>query len=273
MHKVLIASPIREKKEILTYYLDSLIKNAEVCDEICQCGFYFIDDNLDEESSEILREYKCRYEKSFKEFEIEKITFETDGEADREECWNSNKIMKMTKLRDHIVEHLLNENYDYLLMVDSDLILSENALSELLEAKKDIVSPVHWTNINNGYHPNVWLYDFWDFAYRNYVGEYLSKAENLKRMTQFFKKIKLKGLIKVGGACGCTLTRAECFRNGLKYAYFGNTSVLSEDYYFCTRASVLGYEIYADSEVDSFHIFDDAKLEEYRKLQRERDAS
>lgn len=270
MKKVLIAAPIREKEEILKYYLDALIENVVHCMDICECGFYFIDDNLDKESTQILEEYKDKYGDSFIEFIVEKSMIEYNVSEDKEECWNWYKILKMSKLRDRIIQFSIENEYDYLFTVDSDLILSGDALMNLLEMKKDIVTPVHWTNIKSGYHPNVWLYDFWDFAYRNYVGEYLTKAENLKRMTEFFSKLRQKGIYKVGGACGCTLTRMECFRNGLRYSYFDNTSVLSEDYYFCTRASILGYEIYANSEIDSFHIFDMNKLDEFRELMKKK---
>lgn len=262
--KVLISSPIREKEAVLRCYLDALIQNKKSCSELCNVGFYFIDDNIDEKSSAILSEYRFRLESECVEFTIEKVMERSSSQDDLAEEWNSVKILKMSQLRDQIIEHTLENGYDYLLMADSDLMLGEDTLYKLILMDKDIVTPLHWTYINNGVHPNVWLYDFWDFAYRKYVGEHLSRAKQLMRMGEFFELLRKPGVYKVGGLCGCALIKAECLRKGLRYRGYSNTSVLSEDYYFCTRASVLDMEMYVNTSVNCFHVFREEMLQEYQ---------
>ncbi len=264
--KILISSPIREKAAVLKCYLDALIQNKNNCSELCEVGFYFIDDNIEDKSSAALYEYKSRLESECIEFTIERVLEEISNQDDRAEEWNSVKILKMSCLRDQIINYTLGKGYDYLLMVDSDLMLGEDTLCELILTDKEIATPLHWTYINNGLYPNVWLYDFWDFAYRKYVGEHISRAKQLMRMEEFFKMLRKPGVYKVGGLCGCSLIKAECLRNGLRYRVCSNTSVLSEDYYFCTRASVLEMEMYVNTKVDCFHVYKEEMLQEYKSL-------
>ena len=86
------------------------------------------------------------------------------------------------------------------------------------------------------------------------------------RMEEFFKMLRQPGVYKVGGLCGCSLIKTECLRKGLRYQIYSNTSILSEDFYFCTRASVLGMEMYVNTETECFHIYKEEMLPEYEKL-------
>ena len=264
--KLLISSPIRETEAVLRCYLEALIHNKNNCSELCDVGFYFIDDNINDKSSAVIYEYKSRLESECVEFTIDNVIEKSSNQDDLAEEWNSVKILKMSRLRDRIINYTLDNGYDYLLMVDSDLMLGEDTLHKLIIMDKAIVTPLHWTDINNGIHPNVWLYDFWDFAYRKYVGEHLSRAKQLMRMEEFFKMLRKPGVYKVGGLCGCSLTKVECLRKGLRYRVYSNTSVLSEDYYFCTRASVLELEMYVNTKVNCFHMFKEEMLQEYKNL-------
>ena len=145
------------------------------------------------------------------------------------------------KARCAIAKEALEYNFDYVLMVDSDIILPSNALCSLLSRDVDICLgfyPRKNTVTGQSEVFKLGQHDFVD------VYHYSEIPEN--------ECFEVKG-----GGLGCALIRADIFGT-LPYPYFryvvyNNDSCLSEDNYFCSIAYTAGYKIYADSAVRCGH--------------------
>lgn len=156
------------------------------------------------------------------------------------------------KARNVICQEALDYKFDWLLMVDSDMVLPNHTLASLLSHNLPIVFgwyPRRCTSIKNLTLQQTELFrpgmrDFTD-------------ANNIK-----ISEIPSTGLTEIkGGGMGCSLIKCSILedlkdQNGLwfKYVQYDKNSVLSEDNYFCSKATAAGYKIFADNSVRCGHI-------------------
>lgn len=156
------------------------------------------------------------------------------------------------KGRNVICQEALDYNFDWLLMVDSDMVLPNHTLVSLLSHNQPIVFgwyPRRCTSMKNISLQQTELFrpgmrDFTD-------------ANNIK-----INEIPATGLTEIkGGGMGCALIKCSILQDlkdqsGLwfKYVQYSQNSVLSEDNYFCCRATEAGYKIFADNSVRCGHI-------------------
>jgi len=142
--------------------------------------------------------------------------------------------------RNLIVEHALEIGYDYIMWIDSDMILPKNTLTTLISHDKDIVSGV--------------------YAYK-LIGAENAVAKRFKDKTKdIYEDIPLKEiteskrLIEVDGVgFGCVLTKVDVFRH-IKKPWFRYTPNMGEDIYFCRKAQKVGYQVYLDTSILCGHI-------------------
>ena len=142
--------------------------------------------------------------------------------------------------RNLIAKYALDEGYDYILWVDSDMTLPKDALTKLMSHDKDIVSEV---------------YTYKQLGGTNAVAKRFIPTEN-----DVYEDIPLeeiqshKGIMEVDGVgFGCVLTKTEIF-NHIKDPWFVLTHGMGEDIDFCRKAQNAGYKIYLDTEVLAGHI-------------------
>lgn len=156
------------------------------------------------------------------------------------------------KARNVICQEALDYSFDYVLMVDSDMVLPSHTLTSLLSHNKPIIFgwyPRRCTHIQNLALQQTELFlpgkkDFTD-------------ANNIK-----IPDLPKEGLIEIkGGGMGCALIDCSILNDlrdnrGLwfQYVQYDGKSVLSEDNYFCCKATEKGYKIYADASVRCGHI-------------------
>lgn len=142
--------------------------------------------------------------------------------------------------RNKIARQCVSNQFDAVLMVDSDIVLPKNTLELLIEGNTPIV-----------------------------LGTYPRKNEPeiaeifLPGTNDFTKRISYddmpNGRFKAkGGGMGCAFVRRECFEK-LSYPWFDyveypNGQLLSEDNYFCNIAAKRGLKIEADGRVRCGHI-------------------
>lgn len=257
--KVMIISPIRQNPEVLGLFLKSLSALAIQYRNQIEIAYYFADDNVERQSTALL----YSFQKTMVQAPYQCDVFIARSESEHTDCvhdWTPQKILKMVHLRNGMIQAVRPMQWDFLLTIDSDIILHPDSLPEMLLEQKSIISPLHWTNIRKGYHPNVWLYDIWDFAYREYFGEHVSRVKKIYRMNLFFEKLAVPGVYQVGGACGCCCISRDCIEKGLDYSVIPSTTIISEDYNFCLRASVLGLDIYVDTRHPAFHLYEPEQM-------------
>ena len=148
------------------------------------------------------------------------------------------------KARNEIAKEAVKYGFDYVLMVDSDIILPSNTLQCLLENPVDICLGVYpRKNTTTG------QTEIFKLGYKNFTDE-----NNLN-----ISEIVDPGRMDIkGGGLGCALIRVSIFKALPKpwfyYMIYPNGDVLSEDNYFCDRASSKGFKIQVDTRVRCGHL-------------------
>lgn len=256
--RVLIGSPIRQKPAILKEFLQSL---EELDHQTFQADYFFIDDNTDPESVNILYEFS---QKQTTQCFIAKISQKaTDLYICNEKThyWNDNIIWKVAAFKDEIIKFTLEYNYDYLFLVDSDLVLHPKTIDHLISTNKEIVSNIFWTQWQPEIIklPQVWYYD----EYKQYSlapGEQLAADEINKRQTDFLRLMATPGTYEVGGLGACTLLSKSALTKGANFKKIKNITFWGEDRHFCVRAAALGIDLFVDTHYPSYHIYRESHL-------------
>lgn len=152
------------------------------------------------------------------------------------------------------------DDYDYILMVDNDVIIPQNTLKLFLDHSVDICLGAYphrdSDNIYRGRTCVCMLNDKDGNRYFNYPldSEYESK-ELIELEDQGANKIRIHG-----GGMGCAFIKTSIFKR-LDYPWYDwvnyaddNRGMLSEDLYFCERCKTKGIPIYTDVRIRCKHI-------------------
>ena len=153
--------------------------------------------------------------------------------------------------RNRIAAKALADGFDWLLMVDADVILPEDALANLLEHDADVC--MGWYLNRHGNEQRTCLYGIgrgWSYYEADDLRE---KREN----GAYTLRVK-------GGGMGCCLIRTDVF-DVLKFPWFvwsdvrfdrstGKVESCGEDIDFCGKCEQAGIPIYADTRVECEHL-------------------
>lgn len=255
--KVLIGSPIRQKPLILKEFLQSL---DELDKKDLMVSYYFIDDNLQEEPSRILSEFSQNHQGLTY---IMKTSSKNDGYQANETThyWGDDVIWKIAAFKDTILEYARHNDFDYVFLIDSDIVLYPQTLAKLIEDQKDIVSEIFWTSWTPGTMklPQVWLYDMYT-QYQIAPKETISNDEGLKRFYDFINMLRQPGIFEVGGLGACTLISKNAIQAGVNFKKIKNITFWGEDRHFCIRASALGFSLFVDTHYPAYHIYRETDL-------------
>jgi GT2 family glycosyltransferase len=133
-------------------------------------------------------------------------------------------------------------DYDYLLFIDSDMVVPMDLLTRLLAADKDIVTALAFKR-TKPFLPCIF------------------KTLGVKEGDLYLDYPK--GLIEIAG-CGmaCCLIKKEVFEKVPK-PWFMPTPELGEDLAFCKRATDAGFKIYCDTTLICGHYSNDIITEEH----------
>ena len=133
---------------------------------------------------------------------------------------------------------------EYLMFVDSDVILPEDALVNMLQGDADIVLGIYPRKNTTTGQTEVFLPSEKDFTDENNL--------NLANLGSYGNRFEIKG-----GGLGCALIKLDLFKRMqypyFKYVEYDDGSVLSEDNYFCWQAAQIGAKIECDQRVRCFH--------------------
>ncbi|WP_068618310.1 glycosyltransferase family 2 protein [Paenibacillus tuaregi] len=254
--RVLVASPIYQKPEVLQPFLESLsrLEQSET-----ECSFLFVDDNKDIQSSRLLQEFQTAHLKVTLISSRSEADYVTD---DRTHYWNEDLIWHVANIKNMILHYALEQGFDYVFLVDSDLLLYPQTLDHLVSLGKDIVSEVFWTKWQPeaGEQPQVWLSDEYT-QWRQVRGEQLSEEEKLRRYHEFIEQMRTPGVYEVGGLGACTLISRKALLTGVNFKQIPNLSYWGEDRHFCIRAAALGLQLYVDTHYPAYHIYRSSDLE------------
>lgn len=162
--------------------------------------------------------------------------------------------------RNHIAQMALDEKTDYVLMVDNDVVLPEDAILNLLDDPKDVCLGYYahrdTDNIYRGRTCVCKLLMPDGQKYYNYPLESEYTAQELK-------DLKSSGKYKVqihGGGMGCALIKTSVFKR-IQYPWYdwvnyggNNRGMLSEDLFFCEQCKKIKVPIYTDTRVGCGHM-------------------
>lgn len=256
MNKVLIASPVCKKYDILKNFLETI--NQQNHNDFT-IDYFFIDDNQEEASSKALHDFaEMNRNTVLLKAEEKKFKYE-DGNNTHN--WNEYLVWRLAELKNFIIEYAKKENYDYLFFVDSDLILNPNTIQYLMSLNLDIVSEIFWTKWTPEQMelPQVWLYDHYELVPKQRL-EQLTNTEAQARFFSFINQLKKAGVYEVGGLGACTLISKNALNKGVSFSEIKNISFWGEDRHFCIRASALGIKLYVDTTYPALHIYRDEDL-------------
>lgn len=186
--KILCGGPISEDKDVYAAHIAALLNQGR---ELYYKGI----DNSPEPLSAPLgfADVQWRRETSLGEYKQGRIRF------------NRERLRKMGEWREEMRIAAVDGGYDYLFMVDSDLVLGPDTLQQLLDANKDYIAGLIWTDLRPGRRhqwPNCWRVD----DNKNHRGHVASLPEGLYRSDydeEFMAKLRSGGIYEVGltGAC------------------------------------------------------------------------
>ena len=251
MKKILIGSPVHQKPAILKEFLNSLTKlNNEGLD----LHFYFIDDNEEESSSLELEKFKNEYRNVRVEKNTEAMVYNVASHH-----WRNDVIKKVGKNKDKILKFAKENEFDFVFLADSDLVLHPLTLVHLASLEKEVVSEVFYTAwVENTFEmPQVWLYDEYGFA----DDKNLSEEATSQLFFEFVAMLKQPGVYPVGGLGACTMISKSALEKGILFEKIHNLTFWGEDRHFCIRAAALGIQLFASTSYPPLHIYRDSDLE------------
>lgn len=264
LRRILIGSPVCQKPEILKVFLESL---HNLSNEEFLIDYLFVDDNQDPCSSEMLGSFW----REGSAVTVFPASLPGDYRCDEDtHYWNNALMLRVGEWKNQIIRYAVREEYDFLFLADSDLVLVSGLLEHLAGACKDVISEIFWTNWHPGQplEPNVWLFDEYDLARRS-PGEEISKETVREREKAFLEQLKIPGVYEVGGLGACTLISRKALLKGVDFTYIPNLTIHGEDRFFCIRAAVLGIGLYVDTVYPAYHIYRPSYLKTVPQFKKE----
>ena len=162
--------------------------------------------------------------------------------TDNDHIWTKDNMEFVGSLRNRTIQYALANGYDYWFSIDTDLVLHPMTLKQLIEADRDIVSEIFWTN---GW-CNAWME---------------GQANGMQQTWQ------LPGLYRCGMTGACMLVKRRVLEAGVNYTYIKNirNTVKGEDRHFCVRAECAGFELWVDTHYPATHLYTERDYLEYKK--------
>jgi len=240
MKKILLFSSLKKPKEVINATITSWLELKT--DEKFSFDILVHDDNYDSNSSHLITSFAENSKLSIANFEVtKKDSYEGDHR------WNLEQIDRISEIKNKGIEYALANNYDFLFLVDADLVLHPKTLLSLLFAQKDFIFEIFWTQFygESYYKPNAW--DFHSWGYYN--------EETILQLSE-------PGIYRIGGGGACSLLSKEILEKGLNFNRIQSLKYNGEDRHFCSRAQALGYEIFVDTHYPAYHIFHVSQVEE-----------
>lgn len=257
--RVLIGSPVRQKPGILREYLDSLNRLEK---KGLRVDYYFVEGNTDPKSIEWMEGFAKEKGRQCLIFHEDKTKIEPENKCNEEtHYWQNSIIWKIARFKDQMIEYARDHGYDYLFLIDSDLVLHPQTLLHLIHQDKEIISEIFWTKWTPDLPPlpSVWLSDLYNL-YEIGPGETLPQEEIFKRQEKFLSKLREPGVYEIGELSACTLISKKALDKAISFGKIKNVTFWGEDRHFCIRAAALGIPLYVDTHYPAFHIYRESDL-------------
>lgn len=242
MEKVLVASPTYNGMD---YCFEEFIESIRA---------------IDYESFDILIMDNSRTKEFFR-----KISKVQGIKAVYDETREEKNILRLISSRNKIIEYAIEKGYDYILMMDSDVIPPSNILKKLLSNKKDICSGLCFSPFNiegeTKILPVAWKTleedTFEDLKKQGKIPEKYKSHLNLRRYLTKEEAESGKLLEVLIPSAGCMLLSRNVFKD-IRYKFLPKTememTIPTDEIYFLKKAREKGFKIYCDTSVVCRHL-------------------
>lgn len=172
------------------------------------------------------------------------------------------KMKKLVRSRNKILSYAIENNYDYVLMMDVDVIPPADIIQRLLSHDKDVVSGIYYNvfmvDRKKKICPVAWkcFSDKELEEIRTQVSsKHIASKENLRRHLTPDEANSGELQEVIIPSCGCMLLSRKAFGR-LKYGLLdvpeGFTT--TDDIYFCKKAREIGFKLYCDPSLQCEHL-------------------
>ncbi|NGX34272.1 MAG: hypothetical protein K1060chlam1_00623 [Candidatus Anoxychlamydiales bacterium] len=262
--RILVSSIAEQNPAILTEFLQSL---KDLKEENLLIDYFFIDDNNIEESSHLLKAFRNDIEANCLILSSQndiKYLFDNEKTLDK----NEKEKDKKSIFKDLMIQKANLENYDFLFLIDSDILLHPQAIHQLLKAKKDIISNVYQIKSSSDSKPHP-QYENIDKNKKFDQNFNFLNQETIKNNNDFLNIMKKPGVYEVDSLKGNILISKNALKKGVSFQKIKKLTILEEDYHFCLRATVLGLSLFIDSHFPALYIKNEKDLIKVKKLKND----
>lgn len=248
--KVLAGCVVRQEPQVFQTYLKLL--TLQIIPEAVQMDLAFIldckdDDVLNKKLEKLARGVKAKLlpPRSRPEGAIYAV-------GDRTHIWAPETFAHLAGEKHRLCSYAMENGYDYMWLVDSDLLLEPTTLRSLLCTYRSAVSAVFWTEWQAdqpaSLGPNVWLkHPYGQEGYGMLRGE-------------FWQDLADRKLLEVAGGGACFLMHRAVHDKGVHYspllaALPQEDMWRGEDRTFALRAERFHVKQFADAWPDIFHAY------------------
>lgn len=243
--RLLVGSPIRKSPDVLGAFLRSLAR--QLLPSPVTVDYAFVDDNLDPASSALLAAFGGTI------LPGDKTEGDFSDAAGPTHQWTPQSMSRVGVAKNRVIELALAQNYDYLWLVDCDLILGPTTFWSLYHTAAPVACAVFWTRWQNEPTcpplPQVWLRHPYQLDGRG------------QEMHGFLHGLATRQRVPVWGQGACTLYQTDVFRKGVNFTPLPDLPRegmwAGEDRHLCERATRLHVPMWADAWPDIFHVYHD----------------
>lgn len=246
--RVLIASVTNRAPDVLKPHLDSILA-LELPPRV-SVAYAYISDAAPQASLELLHAVPGMDVADA----APKVSGEVYNVTETTHDWNVATFGWLAREKQRLLDYAVEQQFDAIFLVDSDLVLGPETLSSLLATGKDIVSAVFYTawQPSTPALPQVWLSHPYDFQGRSGL-IWLEPHEFLQHLSE-------RRLMEVGGLGACTLIRVGALTRGV--GFWPPVEGLpqggmwqGEDRHFCVRAARAHVSLWADAWPNVEHLY------------------
>lgn len=172
---------------------------------------------------------------------------------------------RLISSRNKILEYALENNYDYIFMLDADVIPPRNTIEELLKPDKDINSGLYYNYFTTSGElkllPVVWMpiteSEFEEIKKKLRFPESVKSHKDLQRhMTK--EEAESGELLEVmHPSAGCMLLSKKVFEK-IRYDLLQTPGglIATDDIYFIKKAKEEGFKVYCDTKIKCSHLLE-----------------
>lgn len=176
---------------------------------------------------------------------------------------------RLISSRNKILEYAVKKGFDYLLMMDVDVMIPRNILTKLLSHNKDVVSGLYFNIFPLDGEPNyasvaympVTKEEYEEQKSKNKIPFFIkSEKDWLLRRHLYKSEMKEAKLLEVKWPCnGCLLLSRTAFTSGVKYLLWDDPLLqgvkTSDDIHFFKNLRDNGFKMYCDCSLICEHRF------------------